>query len=111
VKANIEVQSALVSGVLVGNIQGAQKIEIMSEGRVVGDLNAPRVILRDGAAFKGKISMHGFEAPQELSAALDGGAESAPTKAIHSEVTAQIPAKPGSVWDLPSDDRPKKRRF
>src|SRR5258708_1477869 len=44
VKANVEVQSASVSGVLVGNIQGAQKIEIMSEGRVVGDLNAPRVI-------------------------------------------------------------------
>jgi cytoskeletal protein CcmA (bactofilin family) len=61
VKANVRVRSAKISGVLVGNITAEEKIEIAPDGRVVGDLQAPRIVISDGAAFRGRIEMQGFE--------------------------------------------------
>ena len=39
-------------------------IEIAEAGRVVGDLVAPRVIIADGAAFRGGIDMGDLDAPR-----------------------------------------------
>ena len=64
IKANLKVQSAKVSGVVVGNITAEQKLEIAQDGRVIGDLLAPRIVLNDGAAFKGNIDMNNFDAPR-----------------------------------------------
>src|SRR4051812_31364908 len=63
VKANIRVQAVCIRGMLVGNIQATDKVEIEPEGRVIGDLVAPRVILHDGAAFRGHVDMTGDTAP------------------------------------------------
>ena len=57
VKANVEVKSIRISGILVGNIVAEERVEIASDGRVVGDIYAPRILISDGAAFKGKIDM------------------------------------------------------
>jgi cytoskeletal protein CcmA (bactofilin family) len=69
VKADVRVQSAKISGVLVGNITAEEKIEIAPTGRVVGDLRAPRIVISDGAAFRGKIAMQGFDEQRESEAA------------------------------------------
>lgn len=65
IKANVRVKSARVSGVVVGNITAEEKIEIASDGRVVGDLLAPRIVISDGAAFRGRIDMTSFEEARE----------------------------------------------
>ena len=57
IKANIDVRVVRISGVVVGDVTAHDKIEIASDGRVVGDLTAPRIIISDGAAFRGKIDM------------------------------------------------------
>jgi cytoskeletal protein CcmA (bactofilin family) len=61
VKANIKVKSVRISGVLVGNVVAEEKVEIAPDGRVVGDLLAPRIIISDGAAFRGRIDMQNIE--------------------------------------------------
>lgn len=63
VVADIEVQDAIVSGVVVGNITASNSVQITEEGRMVGDLSAPRVIIVDGASFKGHVDMGDLEAP------------------------------------------------
>lgn len=60
VKANVMVKSARISGVLKGNIIAREKVEIAPDGRVVGDIWAPRFVIADGGAFRGKID---FELP------------------------------------------------
>jgi cytoskeletal protein CcmA (bactofilin family) len=65
VKANVRVKSARISGVVVGNITAEDKVEIASDGRVVGDLLSPRIVISDGAAFRGKIDMQSFEEGRE----------------------------------------------
>lgn len=70
VKANVRVKSARISGILVGNITAEEKVEIAPDGRVVGDIMAPRLVISDGAAFRGRIDMQAFDekraaAPQD----------------------------------------------
>src|SRR3990170_3814855 len=65
VKANVSVQSARISGTVVGNVTAAAKIEIAPDGRVVGDLLAPRIVISEGAAFRGRIDMQNFDEPRQ----------------------------------------------
>ena len=64
VKANVQVKSARVSGVVVGNISAESKVELASDGRVVGDILSPKIVIRDGAAFRGRIDMPDFDEPR-----------------------------------------------
>jgi cytoskeletal protein CcmA (bactofilin family) len=57
VKANVSVKNAIISGVVVGNVRATESVELTKEGRMVGDIQAPRVILVDGASFRGRIEM------------------------------------------------------
>jgi cytoskeletal protein CcmA (bactofilin family) len=57
VKANVSVKNAVISGVVVGNVRATESVELTKEGRMVGDIAAPRVILVDGASFRGRIEM------------------------------------------------------
>ncbi len=57
VKANVSVKNAIISGVVVGNIAATESVELTQEGRMVGDIRSPRVIIVDGASFRGQIDM------------------------------------------------------
>ncbi len=61
VKAEVSVKNAIISGVVVGNIHASESIEITKEGRMVGDVFAPRVIIVDGASFRGNVDMGDIE--------------------------------------------------
>jgi cytoskeletal protein CcmA (bactofilin family) len=93
VKANIQVKSARISGVLVGNISAESRIEIASDGRVVGDMHSPRIVISDGAAFRGKIDMANFDAPREASAPGKSAAAPAPTPVL-AAAAGGSPAEP-----------------
>lgn len=68
VHANINVRNAIISGVLVGNVEAQESVHITEEGRVVGDISSPRVILVDGSSFRGNIDMGEFDVERESSA-------------------------------------------
>ena len=61
VKANVAVKNAIVSGVVVGNITATESVELTKEGRMVGDIRSPRVIIVDGASFRGRVDMGNAE--------------------------------------------------
>ena len=52
-----DARSVIVRGQMVGNIAAEDRIEIGSTGSVEGNIRAPRVVLSDGARFKGSIDM------------------------------------------------------
>ncbi|MFO8074457.1 MAG: polymer-forming cytoskeletal protein [Polyangia bacterium] len=68
VHANINVRNAIISGVLVGNVEAQESVHITEEGRVVGDISSPRVILVDGSSFRGNIDMGEFDIERESAA-------------------------------------------
>lgn len=57
VEADVETPEISVSGQVTGNIVGGERVEITAEGRMVGDIKAPRILIADGAGFKGHIDM------------------------------------------------------
>jgi cytoskeletal protein CcmA (bactofilin family) len=57
VKAEVQVKNCIISGAIVGNVTASESVEITKEGRMVGDIQAPRVIIVDGASFRGRIDM------------------------------------------------------
>jgi len=57
IKAGINTNEVNVSGELEGNIMASTKTEIASDGRMIGDIKSPRVVISDGAKFKGNIDM------------------------------------------------------
>lgn len=57
VKADVSVRNAVVSGVVIGNVEATESVRLTAEGRMVGDIAAPRVIIVEGALFKGRVDM------------------------------------------------------
>jgi cytoskeletal protein CcmA (bactofilin family) len=59
VQGDIVAKSVRIGGRVVGNVHGHEKVEILPSGRLEGDVAAPRVVLAEGAFFKGKVEMTG----------------------------------------------------
>ena len=57
VEADIESNEVEISGTVTGNIAAGDRVEIHPEGRMVGDIRSPRILIADGASFKGHIDM------------------------------------------------------
>ncbi len=93
VKANITVRNAIISGVVVGNITASDSVEITEVGRMVGDIKAPRVIIVDGARYRGAVDMGDLEAPRAMGGELPKRTAASPRAALPA-ATPKRPAAP-----------------
>ncbi|MBI2816453.1 MAG: polymer-forming cytoskeletal protein [Acidobacteria bacterium] len=57
VDANVNAKEVILLGTVKGNIRAVERVEIRKSGSLVGDLVAARVIIEDGAYFKGSIDI------------------------------------------------------
>ena len=57
IDADIVTESLLVHGQVSGNIDAADLVSLSADANVVADIRAPRVVIEDGARFKGRIEM------------------------------------------------------
>src|SRR3990172_5608879 len=57
IEADIETANVEVSGQVTGNIVATDKVELKADCKVVGDIRAPRILIADGALFKGNVDM------------------------------------------------------
>jgi len=57
VKATVSAQSVLIAGELVGDCHATQRAEIQASGRLTGNIRAPRVVIVEGATFRGNSDM------------------------------------------------------
>lgn len=57
VTAEVGAKTVIVGGDLKGNITADDKVEVAATGTMRGDIRSPRVVLADGARFKGSIDM------------------------------------------------------
>jgi cytoskeletal protein CcmA (bactofilin family) len=54
---DVVARDVVVYGSVKGNLRGCDRIEIKNDGSVVGDLTTNRIIIEDGAHFKGSIEI------------------------------------------------------
>lgn len=91
VKAEVSVANAIISGIMVGNITGTDSVELTESGRMVGDILAPRVIINEGALFKGQVDMGDLEMPRQSSSSKPSY-QPAPMRSEPASRPAPIPA-------------------
>ena len=57
VKANIAGRVLIVEGEVEGDLKAEEQVILRSTAKVQGDITAPRVVLEDGANFRGGVDM------------------------------------------------------
>lgn len=56
-QASVKAREVVVLGTVNGNVEASEKIDIRKEARLVGDIKTGRIIIEDGAYFKGSIDI------------------------------------------------------
>jgi len=57
VRATIKAREAVALGNIQGNVEATEKIEIRKDAKLTGDIRTARIIIEDGAYFKGSIDI------------------------------------------------------
>jgi cytoskeletal protein CcmA (bactofilin family) len=57
VKASIDAASVVVSGEVIGDCSAVNRVEIQSSGKLTGNIRAPKIVIAEGAMFKGNSDM------------------------------------------------------
>lgn len=57
IHASIHAGVVLISGEVVGNVRATERVELRGTARVIGDVEAPVVIVEEGVVFQGHCRM------------------------------------------------------
>lgn len=93
VRADVKANVVEIQGELHGDVDGVGKVLITKTGRMQGNIVSPRVILDDGAKFKGNIDMN----PAPIPAAKPAKPRPSPAAPPASDGLASAPRPPGSA--------------
>lgn len=63
VHAGLKAREIVIYGSIQGNVEAAEKIDIKKEAKLVGDIKTSRIMIEDGAYFKGSIDITKSAAP------------------------------------------------
>jgi len=59
VKAKITAKSVVLEGKVNGNIFGSERVELLGSAVVAGDIATKRIVIAEGASFKGSVNQEG----------------------------------------------------
>jgi cytoskeletal protein CcmA (bactofilin family) len=57
VQAGLKAREIIIHGSIQGNVDATDKIDIKKEAKLVGDIKTSRIVIEDGAYFKGSIDI------------------------------------------------------
>jgi cytoskeletal protein CcmA (bactofilin family) len=86
VMASVKAREIVVLGTIHGNVETTDKLEIRKDAKLVGDVKTARIVIEDGAYFKGNIDIVRAETARPAPAskpqqAASGSAANAPVMA------------------------------
>ncbi|MCB1057073.1 MAG: polymer-forming cytoskeletal protein [Acidobacteria bacterium] len=76
VQGEVQARSVRVEGRVEGNVRGLERVEVLATGSLEGDISASRVVIAEGAFFKGNVEMTGAGKKQDGSGSAKPGAAS-----------------------------------
>jgi cytoskeletal protein CcmA (bactofilin family) len=69
VRANVNARDVVVHGKVEGNLRAVDRVELKKSAILVGDIFTQRIVIEDGAFFKGGIDIQKAEQKPDLKAA------------------------------------------
>jgi cytoskeletal protein CcmA (bactofilin family) len=98
VRASIKARELVVLGTIHGDVETTDKIDIRKEAKLVGDIKTARIVIEDGAYFKGNIDIVRAEAARPAAAPA-----SKPASSSSPSTASATPApKPAASVGTPS---------
>ncbi len=94
VRASVKAREVIVLGSLHGNVETGDRLDIRKEAKLVGDIRTARIVIEDGAYFKGNVDIVRAEVPRPA-AAVPAASTPAPRPQAPPTVSSASPAKPG----------------
>ena len=90
VQASVKAREIIVLGTILGNVDVTDKIDIRKDAKLVGDIRTARIVIEDGAYFKGSTDIVRADAKPapKAQAAGAGPAPVAPPAAVHAAAGA-----------------------
>jgi cytoskeletal protein CcmA (bactofilin family) len=64
VEATVHAKNVTVEGKITGDVSADERVELVASATVEGNIKAPKVIVADGARFRGNVDM-GSQKPRE----------------------------------------------
>jgi len=66
IKANIHAQEVVINGRVEGNIRGTDRVELKKSAVLTGDIFTQRIVIEEGAFFKGAVDIQKADAKPEI---------------------------------------------
>lgn len=57
VKANISAGTVIIGGIVTGNIEATNRLEMLDSGKVIGNIKTAKLQIADGVVFDGNCEM------------------------------------------------------
>lgn len=96
VQANINAKEVIVQGKVDGNISGSDRVELRKSAVLVGDISTQRIVIEDGAYFKGGIDIRKEQSARPNSGASTQSSTSTPVTPVTTPASSPLPAPPVS---------------
>jgi cytoskeletal protein CcmA (bactofilin family) len=94
VQAGLKAREIIIHGSIQGNVDATDKIDIKKEAKLVGDIKTSRIVIEDGAYFKGSIDISKTAAPKSSQPATtgqpQGNMQPMPATTINTAGTAKL---------------------
>lgn len=100
VDANVAVAAAMINGAVNGDIVATEKLQLGRTARVLGNIQAPRLIVEEGAILEGGCSMLRARETEEAESPVEETYEEQDTSATTIEDTSES----AQAYLLPDED-------
>ncbi|PYX95850.1 MAG: polymer-forming cytoskeletal protein [Acidobacteria bacterium] len=95
IRANITAKEIVIHGRVDGNITGKDRVELRKSAVLAGDIVTQRILIEDGAYFKGGIDISKDQTAKREQQA--GQATSTPVTPVTTPSSSPLPAAPAST--------------
>jgi len=92
VEGDVQAKSVTIGGRVHGQVMASERAELLSTGRVQGNVHAPRIVMAEGAQIQGRVVMPSDAATRGLS----GARAEEPKRPV-------VPPRPETVPPKPDD--------
>ena len=113
IQAGVKAREIVVLGTINGNVEASEKLDIRKDARLVGDIKTARIVIEDGAYFKGSIDIIRPEAKPASAPQVPKPAPAQqviPTATPAAAVSAQTFAAPASGSGTPNAGAGDRKR-
>jgi len=97
VKANVNAKELVILGKVDGNVTGSDRVELRKSAVLVGDIATQRIVIEDGAFFKGGIDIRKDQAPRrDQQSPVSQASTATPVTPVTTPPSSPLPTAPTS---------------